>query len=228
MFSFIALAEVLDRRTSIYNTLALSAFLLLCYNPFWLWDVGFQLSYAAVLSIIIFFRPIYNWFYFTNKILDAIWKLSAVTLAAQIFTLPFSLYHFHQFPTLFLFSNMVAVPLSSVILIGEILLCVVYFVPFIAKPLGVIIGYLLQWMNRYIEHMDRISFATWNGISISLLQAILLIAFIAAISILLLQKQKAALTFALSCLLLFVVLRSISFITAYLQQKLIVYNVPKH
>ena len=64
MFTCIAFGEVLNRKSSIYNTLALSAFILLCINPFWLWDVGFQLSYSAVLSIVIFFRPIYNWLYF--------------------------------------------------------------------------------------------------------------------------------------------------------------------
>jgi competence protein ComEC len=111
MFTCIAVGEVVSRKTSIYNTLALSAFLLLCYNPYWLWDVGFQLSYAAVLSIIMFFRPVYNWFYFPNKIIDFLWKLNAVTIAAQLLTLPISIYHFHQIPTLFLFTNMVAVPL---------------------------------------------------------------------------------------------------------------------
>ena len=71
---------VFARKTSIYNTLAVSAFFLLCYNPYWLWDVGFQLSYSAVLSIIIFMQPIYNLFYIKNKFLDFIWKLNAVTL----------------------------------------------------------------------------------------------------------------------------------------------------
>ncbi|MGZ8537848.1 MAG: ComEC/Rec2 family competence protein, partial [Flavisolibacter sp.] len=126
MFSFLAAGEVLSRRTSIYNTLALSAFFLLFYNPFWLWDVGFQLSYTAVISIVAFFRPIYNWLYCKNKLLDMVWKLNAVTISAQLLTLPISMYHFHQVPTLFLFTNLVAVPLSSVILFGEIALCIFY------------------------------------------------------------------------------------------------------
>src|SRR6188768_1570053 len=84
MFTCIVLGDSFARKSSIYNTLALSASLLLCINPYWLWDVGFQLSYAAVLSIVIFMRPIYNWFYTKNKLLDLIWKLNAVTIAAQI------------------------------------------------------------------------------------------------------------------------------------------------
>src|SRR5688572_23339996 len=63
MFTCIVIGEGLTKKTSVFNTLAFSAFILLLIDPYWLWDVGFQLSYAAVLSIIIFFRPVYNWFY---------------------------------------------------------------------------------------------------------------------------------------------------------------------
>ncbi len=228
IFTFIALAEVFDRRTSVYNTLALSAFLLLCYNPFWLWDVGFQLSYAAVLSIIIFFRPVYNLIYFSNKAVDFIWKLNAVTLSAQLLTLPVSLYHFHQFPNLFLFTNMVAVPLSSLILMGEILLCLVSFIPVLAIPTGKIITIGVHAMNAYIERLNGTSLATWNGIYITLPQTILLLAAIAGASYWLLQKSKRALFVSLLFLLLFTMLRTASFMQANRQQKLIVYNVPRH
>ena len=68
-----------------------------------------SVSYAAVLSIVIFMQPIYNWFYIKNKLLDFIWKLNAVTIAAQILTVPVSIYHFHQFPNYFLLTNFFAV-----------------------------------------------------------------------------------------------------------------------
>ncbi len=95
MFSFIAVGESLGKRSNIYNNLAASAFTILLFNPFSLWDVGFQLSYAAVLSIVLFSKHINNLFYFKNKLLKAFWSLNAVTLSAQILTLPFVLYHFH-------------------------------------------------------------------------------------------------------------------------------------
>jgi len=228
MFTAIALSTVLDKKTSIYNTLAMSAFLLLCYNPFWLWDVGFQLSYAAVLSIIVFFRPIYNWLYFPNKIIDFFWKLIAVSLAAQILTLPISVYHFHQFPFLFLLANLLAVPLSSVILIGEILLCTIHFIPSIAAALGQILESMIQFMNYYILQLDNVSFAVWDGLSISSFQAIVLTALIAGISDWLLENNKQAIWFSIICLLLFTALRTISFSNANEQKKIIVYNVPKY
>ena len=228
MFTAIALSTVLDKRTSIYNTLCMSAFLLLCYNPFWLWDVGFQLSYAAVLSIIIFFKPIHSWLYFPNKIVDFFWKLIAVSLAAQILTLPISLFHFHQFPVLFLLANLLAVPLSSLILIGEILLCVLQFIPPVANILGLLLQELIQFMNYYIVQLDNVSFAVWDGLSISAFQAIILTAFIAATSYWLLEKKKGAVWFSIFCLLLFATLRTISFTNADEQKKIIIYNVPKY
>lgn len=98
MFSFLAGAEVLGRRAWVYNMLALSAFGLLCYHPFWLWDVGFQLSYAAVSSILLCYHPIRGLVYFPNKAIDALWKMTAVTLSAQVLTTPLVLHHFHQSP----------------------------------------------------------------------------------------------------------------------------------
>ena len=101
MFSFLLVGESINRKTSMYNSLAASAFLLLCYNPSWLWDLGFQLSYLAVLSIVIFMKPVYNLIYASNKILDYLWKMAATCIAAQILTTPLTLFYFQRFPRLF-------------------------------------------------------------------------------------------------------------------------------
>jgi competence protein ComEC len=228
MFSCIALGEVIARRASIYNTLAFSAFILLCVHPFWLWDVGFQLSYAAVLSIVIFFQPIYNWFYFPNKALDWVWKMVAVTLSAQILTSPISLFYFHQFPVLFIFTNLVTVPLSSAILIGELFLCALAFVPPVASLLGKALTYCIRFMNDYIERYDTVSFTVWDGLSISIWQTILLFVFITCIANWLLEQRKGAIKVGLSCLTAFFLLRTFSFIEASNQRKLIIYNIPRY
>lgn len=228
MFTIIAIGQLAARRSSIYNTMALSAFVLLCINPFWLWDVGFQLSYTAVLSIIIFFRPVYNWFYFPNKIVDFFWSLSAVTLSAQLLTLPVSVYHFHQLPVLFFFTNFIAVPLSSAILLGEILLCALNFIPALAALIGMLLHHLIYFMNSYIEGLDGVSFSVWNGWYISILQMVLLLIFIVAACYWLMEKTKSLGWMAGLSLCFFMLLRSLSFIQTYQQQKLIVYNVPRH
>ncbi len=227
MFTCIVLGESLSRRTSVYNTIALSAFILLCINPFWLWDVGFQLSYAAVLSIIIFMRPVYNWLYFPNKIMDFMWKMNAVTLAAQVLTIPLSIYHFHQFPNFFLFTNFIAVPLSSLILLGEILLCIIFFIPAAAAMLGKLIAWGIRLMNSWIEKIETIPFSLWDGLQISLLQTISLYLFIAGVAWWLMKKSTPALKWGLAGLLCFALLRTYSFIQSERQEKIIVYNVPQ-
>lgn len=225
MFTAIAAGDLFNKKRNIYNSMAASAFVLLCYNPFYLWDVGFQLSYAAVLSIVLFMKPIYHWFSIENKLLDKAWQLNAVTLSAQILTLPLCMYHFHQAPNLFLITNFVAVPLSSLILFGEILLIAVAFIPVVASPVGYILSYLLKWMNGFITWVDHFSFAVIDGIQHNPLQTILLYAFIAATGIWLLQKKAKALKWSLGFLALFFMLQSFSLYKTRQQKKLIVYNL---
>jgi len=227
MFTCIVIGENLGRRTNIYNTLAFSAFVLLCYNPFWLWDIGFQLSYIAVLSIVIYMQPIYGLLYFKNKMLDMLWQMNSVTIAAQILTTPVSIYHFHQFPVLFLCTNMVAVPLSSIILLGEIGLCAISFLETPAAGLGKIIAWLIRIMNTYIEKMEDVPFAIWSMLNINLVQTILLYVFVAACSYWLMEKIKSALVFSLASLAIFLSVRCSSFNITSKQKLLIIYNIPR-
>lgn len=227
MFTCIVIGEGLTRRTSIFNTLALSAFILLCINPYWLWDVGFQLSYAAVTSIVLFMQPIYNWINFQNKALDFLWKLTAVTLAAQIFTTPLSIYHFHQFPTYFILTNFIAVPLSSIILIGEIALCFVSLVPVLADITGKVLTWLIWLMNSYIEKIESLSFSLWDGMQITILQTIVLLIAASSICYWLIEKSKRSFATGLIAITVFFSLRAFSFWKSNNQQKIIVYNVPQ-
>src|SRR6187399_1550034 len=227
MFTCIVLGDSFARKSSIYNTLALSALLLLCINPYWLWDVGFQLSYAAVLSIVIFMQPIYHWFYIKNKTLDFIWKLNAVTIAAQILTVPIGIYHFHQFPLNFLFTNFLAVPLSSFIILDEILLCIISFIPPFAALIGKFISWLIWIMNSYIERIEMLPFSLLDGLQISIIQSILLLGVAAGLGFWLMEKSKTGFKYALAALFGFLVLRTASFIQANDRQQLIVYNVPQ-
>jgi competence protein ComEC len=226
MFSLVAIGESLAKKASIYNTLAASAFVLLCYNPYWLWDVGFQLSYAAVLSIVIFMRPIYQWFYFGNKWIDFLWKLTATTLAAQILTLPICLYQFHQFPNYFLVSNVVAVPLSTFIIVVEILLCLFSFSSSIASNIGLWLQWLIMQMNNFISFSEQLPFALTKEIYNSEVKAMLLYTLIAAMGCWWLQKNKLAFVVGLACLLALMVNQAYNSRQIQQQQYVIVYNIP--
>lgn len=228
MFTCILVGQFLNKNGNIFNTLAASAFILLLYNPFNLWDVGFQLSYAAVLSIVIFFKPVNNLIYIQNKSLRKLWQLTSVTLAAQVFALPIVIYHFHQLPLMFLIGNLIAVPLSGFILYAELALFCFSWLHIAASFIGAIIEYSIKFMNDFIQYMDATDFSVWDGLHISLWQVIILFGFIIALSVWLLNKNKPAFITALNCALTFFILRDINFIQHSQQQKIVVYNVPKY
>lgn len=117
MFSIVAIGQAFSRRTQIYNTLALSAFALLLYDPWLVYSVGFQLSYVAVLGIVYFYPPIYQlWDSSRWWVVDYFWQIICVSIAATLATFPLGIYYFHQFPNYFLLSNVVVLPVSTVAL----------------------------------------------------------------------------------------------------------------
>ncbi|MFT4153069.1 ComEC/Rec2 family competence protein [Parafilimonas sp.] len=228
MFTFILFGKFIGKNTNIYNTLAASAFVLLLINPFYLWDVGFQLSYTAVLGILVFFKPVRKLLYFKNKTVRWVWDLCAVSLCAQVFTLPLVIYHFHQLPLLFLFSNLVVVPLSSLVLIAELALFLFSWAPIVASCIGKITGALIWLMNVFTLHIDKLPFSVWEGLHISLLQLLALFAAIIFITLWLFTKRSKNMVMVLLYMLVFFVLRDVNLLRHKAQQKLIVYNIPKY
>ena len=163
--------------------MAISAFLILLVKPNAIFDIGFQLSYAAVLSIVLF-QPFYKKFYFTeNKIGIYLTDIVLVSLAAQIGVLPLSLYYFNQLPLLFLLANLVIIPLSTAVLVGGIIILLFHFViPDFAILLGKLLSFIIHLMNDYIHWIAQfksgiitnISFTGWLTFSLYLV----IIAFI--------------------------------------------------
>ena len=173
MFTLIIVARAAGRQSTIFNTLAAAAFGLLLYDPYLVADVGFQLSFLAVLSIV-YLQPIMaKWVdaraWFDNRrrswqppavqkmwqagawSAEAIWQATALSLAAQVATFPLGLYYFHQFPLSFLVSNLVAVPLSSLaVIVGLGLLLVKGAVVLVGLMLPASLNQLLDWLPKII------------------------------------------------------------------------------
>ena len=150
MASFLAVSKGWGRQVSIYNVLAASAFTLLIWNPFWLFDVGFQLSYLAVIGIVYFHPKIRKLLIFKNKIADEAWKATSIGLSAQLVVTPISLYYFHQFPTYFWLSGLLAVPVSTGALYAGIALFFFSKVPYLGLILGKILFGLVWTMNEML------------------------------------------------------------------------------
>ena len=228
MFSFIATGMTFNKGSSVFNSLASSAFVLLCYDPFMLWDVGFQLSYLAVAGIVIAQRYIYNWVYFKNKMLRETWKLAAVSLAAQVFTLPVCIYYFHQLPLLFLLANVIAIPLSTVALWGCIILVAMSPFQLVSLYLGKAVSFSIWLLNHSVLLINAIPFSLWGDLSLSVPGTILLYMVFIFFLYWLIKKNMGAFKFAMGSLLLFSANVAIEKWGFSRQQKLIVYNVPSH
>ena len=117
MITFWGIGDAFFFRALTINTVGAAAFFMLVYNPFYLFDVGFQLSFSAVLAILLinpYLTPLYH---SQNPALNYLWELSCTSTAAQVGTAPLSLYYFHQFPLLFLVSNIFAIPLTGVLML---------------------------------------------------------------------------------------------------------------
>ena len=228
MFTFIAVGKNFSKTSSTYNTLAAAAFVMLCYNPYFLWDVGFQLSFLAVIGIIVFQNSICNWVYIKNKYLNMVWQLVAISLAAQILTFPVCIYYFHQFPNYFLITNIIAVPLSTVILYAEIALISLSCIPYLGLFAGKIVYWLIWGMNKYIVWVSQLPYALWEKIPSTIFSTCLLYGVVIGLGYWLLNKSIIGFKLALCCLLFFTVLIAYQDWQFKNQQKLIVYNVQQH
>ncbi len=227
-FSFIAAGMFIGRKTNIYNTLAASAFCLLVYHPYYLWDVGFQLSYTAVLGIVLFSKPIANCLYLQNRIANAVWQMMCITLSAQILTLPVILYNFHQFPVLFLFTNLLIVPLSELILFALLFLILIGKLTSLAVIAGKATGSILWLMNEVIIRTAALPFSTWSYLKTDTVQVWLLYLIIILLAVWLLYQLPRLLLYSLMLLIVLLVYTSIDVIQASQQKELIVYNIDKH
>lgn len=167
MFSFFALAGMLNRPTNSFNTLFLSFFVLLVFNPNWLFHVGFQLSYTAVFFIL-WIQPKMYKLYIPKFYLDQLlWGIITVTLAAQIGITPLSLFYFHQFPGLFFITNLVILPFLTILLAGGLLVVLLTVCNQLPTSLALGYNWLIKQLNSFIRWVANQEAFLFDDISFS-------------------------------------------------------------
>jgi competence protein ComEC len=174
MFSFIIFGQELQRETTVYQSIMVSAFLLILLDPYIIFQVGFQLSYLAVLGIVFLQPKIVNLIYVENKILHKAWQISAVSIAAQIATFPLGIYYFHQFPNFFLVSNLLVIPLAFLILIVGISFLVIHLIPIISDLVFWVFDSLLTLLNLGVSWVEQLPYSIMWGLSIHWYEVFLL------------------------------------------------------
>ena len=200
MFGLVLLGKVFLRQASIYNTLSFACLVLLIANPNNIFNVGFQFSFLAVFGIVFYkdgFRrllPTSNW------LADKIITLLAVSIAAQITTFPLGLYYFHQYPNLFMFSNLIVIPCITVILYGGI-----FFVGFsyissmVATLFADGVALYIAFISKAVTYIQNLPFAFFENVYISFGQMLLIDSFIFSLTFAWLNKWKVGLLIPVVC-----------------------------
>lgn len=228
MSSFLALGKGWGRQVSIYNVLAGSAFTLLMWNPFWLFDVGFQLSYLAVVGIVYFQPKIRKLLIFKNKIANWAWEATAVGLSAQLVVTPISLYYFHQFPTYFWLSGLLAVPVSSGALYAGIALFFTSQMPYLGAFIGKILFGLVWTMNEIVFFIQKLPLSILTGFWLSAIGVLGVYVGLIGIAIALKTRQLKVLLYPLSIATVLSLLFAFSNIKTMQQREIVVYHIYKN
>ena len=164
MFSILALADVFGRQPFSLNTLAVTAWLMLLCNPAGLFDVGFQLSFLAVASILLIQRPVYRLFAVRNRVGKSVWGLMSVSIAAQIGTAPLVMFYFSRFSVHFLLTNLLVIPLITIILYAAIFMLLLTPFPWLQIWAVVGVRKLLEGLNLFVRWVEQLPCSSVDGI----------------------------------------------------------------
>ena len=182
MLALVILGKTFYKQGNSYNTLFLSAFILLLFDPYLIQDVGFLLSYCAVFGIMYLYPILDNLYYVRNNVLRKIWGLCLMSVSATVFTLPISLYFFHQFPTWFIFSNLLIIPISMLLMIAAIILIFIHKITLVKSFLVFVINTstsVMLWLANLTDdpnygYMDHIPFTKTDALILTIIIGVLL------------------------------------------------------
>jgi competence protein ComEC len=240
MFTMLVIARLLDRDISMYNVLGMTCLVLLIWDPYFIADVGFQLSYIAVVGIVYLYPMIHGLlpaltfsfrkpFGFVGSVLtyfyDFVWGLICVSIAAQLATFPISLYYFHTFPNFFLLSNLLVIPMSNFVLISGMALFAVGWCHWLLVYAGWIFDHLLIALNGVVFWVDALPFALSRGIVVSLFEMLLCYIFIMMVCWFIEDRRAKVLITTLAFVLILSSAFSIGSIKNDRMQKLVVYHI---
>ncbi|HRW62381.1 MAG TPA: ComEC/Rec2 family competence protein [Bacteroidales bacterium] len=226
MFSFIALGKIFSRYISIYNSIFASALIILIYNPYSIMDVGFQLSYAAVLSIVFFQAKVYYLVNIKSTSLDYIWQLVSVAIAAQLGTFPITLYYFDQFPFYFILSNILIIPLATIIIYLSFLLFLLSFSNILSFYVAIVLKYSTLVLNKMVFFIESLPYSKINEFLIDKVDAIILSFLVLLACFFIITKRQQYLKFTFLLCIIFFSYSIIDILYKSQQKYFIVHHIP--
>lgn len=228
MFTTYMAGKAMFREASVWNVLPASAFGLLLYNPYFLFDAGFQLSYAAVAGMVFFYPRFYRLSPVLPGWADWAWKVLLVGFAAQLGTLPLSLYYFHQFPVYFWLAGWAVVFGGAVFMAGGAALVVLEALSTVAAGwLGQALYWMLYGLNQLIVGIQHLPGSVLGGIWMSGWAALLLYVIIAFLGAAMVERKAKWLLGAMSLLTFLGICRMVRDVEQMGQEQMTVYHVSK-
>jgi competence protein ComEC len=227
MFTFISLGNASNRYVHIINSLGVSALALLLYDPLMISNIGFQLSYIAIIGIVFINKPLADLWDPKNRVAGYIWDLIAVSIAAQIATAPLAMMYFHQFPVYFIPANLVAIPLSFLAIYSGVAVLATALIPVISNFFGIITNYLLFALNISVGFIEQLPHSVLHVTSIFSRETILIYVGLIFFILFLYFNRKQLFYITLAMVLLLTVSFSFTEITRQKQQKIIFYSAGK-
>ncbi len=204
MFSLLGYSTIIARKIDSYAILIHSMFFLVLFNPLSVFDIGFQLSYSAVFSILWIYPQIQKYTESSNVFYRYIKEVIAISVVAQLGVLPLTLYYFGQIPLLFIFGNLIVIPLITLILILLLLMLPFNFVmDSVSSILAKLVVFLVELSNAYTSFLASFKHLVWSEIKISIIGAIALMLFVYCVGYYFKRKEKQYIIYALSFIILF-------------------------
>ena len=169
MLTVYALLAIGHRQKMSVNTLAFTAIIMLLISPQTLFDVGFQMSFMAVFSILLFvplfYRPFSAEYLMTHRVVNWLWGMMAVSLAAQIGVAPLIAYYFGRFSCYFLLTNFIVIPAATLILYLSLATLLI-------PTMGVLLAGIVGLLNTTLLYISTIPGATIEGLHPSVMLTI--------------------------------------------------------
>lgn len=230
MFTCVMFGKLLERNISTYNSLAVSAIILLLINPTELFQASFQLSYVAVIGIVFFQPHIVNLLKISKKrkALCYLWKLTAVSVSAQIATFPFCLYYFERTPVYFWLSNLVVSPGAGIMMILTTILLIVSKISFLSNIVGFVTMWAAKSMNFMVMSIANLPCSTIENTYITVFQAAAIVAIIICATVWLATKKHNWLISSLFFTLVFVIPITVNRLNNLNNRAICVYYSPKN
>lgn len=228
MFTFVSLGTLNRRNVHIINSLAASAFFLLLIDPYLLTNIGFQFSYVAVIGIVILQEPVSSLFSSRFRLLQEAWNLTVMSLSAQLFTFPITLYYFHQFPLYFLPANLLVIPLSNLVIYSGMAVLGSSMFPALSYLLGSGTFWLIRALNSIAAFVETLPYAVIKPLNIDMAALVLFYLLITSGCIGFLLHRKRWIIIGLVTGLSLSLHMSIRSIQTEQQHRLIVFSAPGH